>query len=935
MPANALREQIYRGWRDLVAESWPAITASELLSSSDDVWKEEGLGSPKEEEAIAFAAVGRLLRFGQSVQVTLPVSREPTLTRLAFYLHRLRLDAASGMIRSCWLNPVTIDQRNDLIVFGRPRRMLRDFSTSVVMRPTVVDGIREIESSKYEHVRTLLVSGHGDLLEILSSLAQKSQPFAIVVDATPAGCDENSINIIKVLPEFFRGVPVVALAYTGQIMFEELQMHAWNTRLGDVSPLRQKSNLATQSSLAIEVISARDHLMDNFLKKLGYMTWNLRRKMEETGGLSPELSALFKVERTLRSLNVPLPFLKQGTLRHLRGGRFAVRQIDAWLEIASRLKGRRGDIHELLSQILGLIKTMINDLEVAIPGRVDLIINICSEALSSNQRVSVLVGNHIDAEILQDYVEQRLGSEASGQIDVVKMDGSTAVAPATSDIAIYAGVLYPSRRHWLGLDAAIKFVLCHPFECQSVCEQVSLWWSRNAIPSPLIGDKHRLWSLEWPRIGHLRDLTGDMERFGDIKIKPRLFEIDGIYPKKSRIVELESTRGYEDWLTTLLFDPPVLSREDEVITEHSAKVVVAYLEGHSGPERWSANRQVMVLRGEDVEVRAAKDLVIGDEVVILGYSEDRVATQRDLFDMFVQNNHGLRQTLRTADKWQQFVNESVRKYGTAQELNRILKSNGLEVANGTVQNWVNQGVIGPQNPLAIKLFAQLAGIPDPDKMAKIVANAINSVRVEHRRIGVDLRRAVSISRNREVSAIQIGTRRFSREIFDEMVQISRIKSIERPWQQIASSPTPLSIRDVALEYAERYRGKILFTPRCDRSMKGSNYMDLSAFSKVLQVLIHGFYEMYANKNLSLRDVESMLRQIPATYAGGMSEISKGLSGKPYYANYQGQRVDLSRHIKLGRTFDPRYTLRLHFHWDAERSMIVVHHAGQHLPTWAN
>ena len=115
-------------------------------------------------------------------------------------------------------------------------------------------------------------------------------------------------------------------------------------------------------------------------------------------------------------------------------------------------------------------------------------------------------------------------------------------------------------------------------------------------------------------------------------------------------------------------------------------------------------------------------------------------------------------------------------------------------------------------------------------------------------------------------------------------------------------------------------------------MKSSNYEDLKAFAEVLQVLVDGFYPMYATKSKSLQDVEDMLRPIPASYAGGMSEVTKGKSDDAYFAQYEGQRVDISRHVKLGRAFDPRYTLRLHFHWDVERAKIVVHHAGEHLPT---
>lgn len=921
------------GWRGLVEQSWPAITASELLRGSDVVWNDEGLGVPKEEEAVALAAVGRLVRFGQSVHLTLPISREPTLPRLAFYLHRLRLDAAGGLLRSTWLNPMTIAHRSDLIVFGRPRRMLRDFSTSAVMRPSIFDGVSPLEQSEYQ--RTLLVSGHGDLLEILTLLSTRSQPFAIVVQVTPAGCDENSLNIVKVLPEFFPGVPIVALGYTGQVLSEDLQMHAWNTRLGDVVSLRNATCAPKINTPPVEVIAARDPVMDAFVKRLGFMVWTLKRRMEETGGVSQELSAVMMVDRALRCLNVPLPVYERGTLRHVRGGRFPIRLIESWLEIASRLKGRRGDIQELHSQILVMIRNMIRDLELAKPGRSEAIIRLCGDALKRNQHVGVLVGGRREAEILQSYIELRLGPESIDFISVIHMDGSTASPPDQVDLAIYAGVLYPSRIHWLGLNARAKVVLCHPFEHQRVCEQVDRWCKSYALPSAPTGDKQRLWGLEWPVKGYLRDARSDDAYLEGNTTSFTLLEIDGEYPRQLRVAQLETTRGFDDWLDALLAEPMLLPRDDEITPEPTREVVVVHLEGQSEPLRWAVNHQILRLQGEELEVCTGKDLTVGDELLVLLSSEERVASQRDLFDMFVQNNHGLSQTLRIAEKWQQFVDAGIQKYETAVELNNYLRSKRFEVANSTVQNWAHGGVIGPQKPEAIRLLAELVGVSSPDKMAAMVTNAINVIRGEHRRIGSDLRRAITVSRNRDVSVVQIGSRRFSRDVFDAMVQIVRVVRIERPSLDLAAPAAPRCIRDVAINFAARHVSKVFFTPRCDRSMKSSTYADLDAFARVLQVLVDGFYPMYATRSKSLQEVEDMLRLIPASYAGGMSDVTKGKSDQAYVVQYDGERVDISRHIKLGRAFDPRYTLRLHFHWDVERARIVVHHAGEHLPTLTN
>lgn len=918
------------GWLGLVEQTWPAVTASELLRGGEEIWNAEGLSTPKEEEAVALAAMGRLLRYGESMQVNLPIGREPTLPRLAFYLHRLRLDAAGGLLRSTWLNPITIAERNDLIVFGRPRRMLRDFSTSAVMRPMVVDTIRPLVPSGFQ--RTLLVSGHGDLLEALELLSQKSHPFAIVVQVTPQGCDGNAPNIIKVLPDFFPGVPIVALGYTGQVHPEPLPMHAWNTRIGDALALRRAAGESLTYMPHIEVVAARDPVMDAFVKKLGFMIWNLKRKMEETGGSSQELSALMAVDRALRCLNVPLLVHEQGTSRFVRGGRYPIRQIESWLEIASRLKGRRGDIQELHSQILVITRSMLKDLAEAKPGRGEAIIQLCSQALSRNQRVSVLVGGRRDAEILQNHIERCLGPEAIENVVVSHMDGSTAVPPEAVDLAIYAGVLYPSRIHWLGLSANRKLVLCHPFEQERVCQQVGRWWNGFALPSAPMGDKKSLWSLEWPSKEYLKDTLTDEDAMSGNEIRFSLLEISGEYPRQMRIAQLEATRGFDDWLNAIMTEPLPVHRDDEISPEPTRDVVVLHLEGQSELVRWAANHQILRLQDDELVVCNAKDLVVGSELVMLVSSEERVATQRDLFDMFVQNNHGLSQTLRIAEKWQEFVDAGMQKLKSVIELNKYLKSKRCDVHNTTVQNWANGGVIGPQNPIAIRLLAELAEIQGADKMATMVTNAIQVIRGEHRRIGSDLRRAIAVSRNRDVSAVQIGSRRFSRDVFDTMVQISRVVHIERPSLEHLNSAQPRTVREVALKFAMEHDSKIFFTPGCERSMSRSTYADLQAFSKVLQVLVDGFHPMYASHTKSLKEVEEMLASIPSSYAGGMSVVTKGKFEQHYFRLYEGERVDISRHIKLGRNHDQRYTLRLYFHWDSDAAKIVVHHAGEHLPT---
>lgn len=920
-------------WRHLVLDGWPAITAFDLLQNSQDVWLAEGLLPPKDDEAIALAAMGRLVRYGQSIAVNLPISREATLPRMAFYLHRMRLDATQGLVRSPWMNRVEMAQRHDLLVFGRPRRILRDFVSSTVMRPKVVDANTTLETSA--SLRTLLVNGHGDLLRILEVLEKHSRPFTIVVDVSARGCDEHSASLIRALPAVFEKVPIVALGNTGQMLEEPFGLHAWNVRLGDGVPLTGAPR--SPNAKTLELVAPRDPVMNAFVQRLGFLIWNLKRLMEESGGRSPEFAAISAIDRSLRCLNVPLTVHELGTMRHARGGRFAVRTIESWLDIASRMRGRRGDIQALLEEILGLIRNNLKQLNEATPGRSEVLLHLGVQAIREGKGLSILVGSARDALILQSWLEQELGPDAIDFIIVSGMDGATAVPPERPAVVIYAAPLFPSRLHWLGVTATRKIILCHPFEHERVYQQMDRWWRSNALTSARAGDKYRLWRLNWSATTFLADLTVDNADASAVLVSYKELEFDGHYPQPLRVAHLDVSRRFDDWLQILLTEPSraEVYPDEDVVNEATTEVVVLHLDGQSEPLRWPAKRQIMRLDSDTFSACQARDLAEGDDLVLLGSGEDRVATQRELFDMFVQNNHGLQQTLRVAEKWQEYIDLSVSKLKTVAEVTRYLKGKKFDITQGAVHHWHAGRVIGPNDPAAIRLLAELAGAPSADKMAKMVDNAIRAIRSEHRKIGGDLRRAIALTRGRDVSAVQIGSRRFSREMFDAMVHVCRVVHIDRPPHNQPSLRPVKTIMDVAHEFGIRHADAVLFTNSCERSMGRSVFEDLNAFEAILNVIVNGFYRMYADKSLSLKQVEAMLAVVPASYAGDMSDFTKGKFESDYTRLYDGEKIDISRHIKVGRTHDPRHTLRLHFHWDARAAKIVIHHAGEHLPTWSS
>ena len=103
-----------------------------------------------------------------------------------------------------------------------------------------------------------------------------------------------------------------------------------------------------------------------------------------------------------------------------------------------------------------------------------------------------------------------------------------------------------------------------------------------------------------------------------------------------------------------------------------------------------------------------------------------------------------------------------------------------------------------------------------------------------------------------------------------------------------------------------------------------------------------------------RDLLELLVRLVTTYRDGLMDggdsKARLVFGKSEYAakesetvmanrtmrrqrtfEYNGTQVEMFRHLKIGVDDDPTRTIRVHFHWDADRQKIVIGYCGEHLP----
>ena len=103
-----------------------------------------------------------------------------------------------------------------------------------------------------------------------------------------------------------------------------------------------------------------------------------------------------------------------------------------------------------------------------------------------------------------------------------------------------------------------------------------------------------------------------------------------------------------------------------------------------------------------------------------------------------------------------------------------------------------------------------------------------------------------------------------------------------------------------------------------------------------------------------RDLLDLLVKLVTTYRDGLMDggdsKARRVFGKGQYAakesetvmaskatrrqrtfDYDGEKVEMYRHLKIGVDDDPTRTIRVHFHWDNDRKKIVIGYCGEHLP----
>jgi len=140
------------------------------------------------------------------------------------------------------------------------------------------------------------------------------------------------------------------------------------------------------------------------------------------------------------------------------------------------------------------------------------------------------------------------------------------------------------------------------------------------------------------------------------------------------------------------------------------------------------------------------------------------------------------------------------------------------------------------------------------------------------------------------------------------------------------SPSPLECIEVI---------ESLFGDKCiilESAKESARDMEFFAFGRRLLDMLRRLVTEYRTRVLEAGDNEARKVFTNNEYAARESETVMGNKSmrRQRTFEYDGKSIEMFRHLKIGVDDDLTKTIRVHFHWDSEREIIVIGHCGQHL-----
>jgi len=160
----------------------------------------------------------------------------------------------------------------------------------------------------------------------------------------------------------------------------------------------------------------------------------------------------------------------------------------------------------------------------------------------------------------------------------------------------------------------------------------------------------------------------------------------------------------------------------------------------------------------------------------------------------------------------------------------------------------------------------------------------------------------------------------------------RIEALEARLAELGGGyrePNPLSLDDIGEWAARNLSGRLIITPKAERSAQHSAHENVSHVYDCVYLL----GTTYRDMKRGLRNREELNQKL-AELSVRISQTGKAVETSRFEGEYsviwEGRHYKLYMHLAGSDSFDPRYVLRIYFAWDEEQELVIVGHLPGHL-----
>ncbi|MGK2906509.1 MAG: DrmE family protein [Desulfuromonadales bacterium] len=920
-----------------VSSGWDTLAEDRLVVfPSNSAFASGPLSAAGKEERLLFGLAARLLKDGHSMALTLPCPDKSFFANLLYYLHRVRVDAMGGYVLGSWFHPEALWMRRDLVWFGKPLHLTGSLSKVRNINPCRLTRKKgqapTLMGRSAKVARTPLLPWSGDSYQLQELLVGQTDPFAFIVDATPTGVRDDLQALWEVLSVYFPDVPVLAVSALGDFetdrTIDQMPLHRWFHRLQDRQIWSGESQIPPQQ--LVNLVEIPDTVLDSRLGELYQQVYNLNRQFDGESHQAREgvVRTAFRLVQRLSSLSCPLALREKYLEQNSRRGPFAVRSLAREVDILNNTPLRYGTLENQRKTLVDGFSKLLKLLESGTSGKTQYLHQVVKRVKKEEKSLLVLVGDSHDEKAITEAINDfGLGLVDFQRLNVRTVSGVRSAAGLSQfyDQCLILCRLWDRDVWWL-TDAAKQVIWpVYPFERPWVLKRLEIFRSHCIQASLPQGDKKTLVTLSWRRKAILLDRDTEKASLPISSVIEK--DCSGQYPIE-KPVAIDRPADLEEWLTEILSAEP--SVEDYIPNERPEVGDCAFikLEERSGSFLWPVNSSLPVLNPSTKEGfthKAVEELQPGDQFVWIEGGDPYGEILHNLFEVF-HDSPETQEILRWVRYWDQIVENAVRKFPVPQLLHQALEKEGTRVTLTTVYNWLNKKVYGPDRESSVRNLATLAGSPSLAKCAPQIHQAVSRVWTEHRQIGKDLRQAL-INRAAGATSVRIGSLELEVQTLDDILRIYTVVSVSLP---DAAPATPKCLADLVPRVQAEFGERIMLIPKAVRSMEDSPYRDLDKAWECFS-LSNEYLWGHLNGGVPFNDMREKFRHVGIDVKPGTSEITQGMSSD-YIALYEGKPVDMGPHLSLGTARDPSKTLRVHYHWDEAKQLLVILHAGRHLKT---